>query len=297
MFGISPGHTPSSLMFGNQERTSEATITKEQGLFGQPDKIVLDAGKGNDAIEVHTNFDGSVDVSVNGKMHSFSAEEAKNLEIRGGKGDDTIVCTGEAFNFEIDGEKYGFDAPKLTLDGGNGNDRISGSKGDDVIRGGKGNDTILGGDGNDNIDGGRGHDTIMGGHGKDTIKGGRGNDNIMGGFGDDTIDGGRGHDSISGGDGKDTIKGGRGNDRIWGDRGNDTIHGDRGNDTIHGGAGDDSVFGGSGRDNVFGDAGKDWVKGDNTERNFFEEIFDMPSEKDHVDERNLKDILKDILSK
>lgn len=243
------------------EHSREATVTRETDMFGRPTKTVIDAGKGNDAINVHTNFDGSVDVTVNGEMHSFSAEEAKNLEIRGGKGNDTIVCTGEAFNFEFGGEKYGFDAPKLTLDGGKGNDQIMGSKGDDVIRGGKGNDTIIGGDGNDNIDGGRGHDTILGGHGKDTIQGGRGND------------------------------------KIWGGDGNDTVHGGRGNDTIHGGAGNDNVYGDKGRDNVFGDSGSDWVQGGSKERNFFEDIFDMPSQKDHVDERNLKDILKDILSK
>ncbi|MCG8051026.1 MAG: hypothetical protein JAZ15_07475, partial [Candidatus Thiodiazotropha endolucinida] len=58
-------------------------------------KTVLDAGNGDDNINVHTNFDGSVDVCVNGKTYSFSAQEAQNLEIRGGNGNDNITMSGQ----------------------------------------------------------------------------------------------------------------------------------------------------------------------------------------------------------
>jgi Ca2+-binding RTX toxin-like protein len=255
MFGlnIQAGHTNGSLMINGQECTKEAKITQEQGCFGQPTKTVIDAGNGDDTINVHTNFDGSVDVNINGETYSFSAEEAKNLEIRGGKGNDTIVCTGEAFNFEIFGTKFGADNPNLTIDGGKGDDLIVGSEGNDTIRGGKGNDVIMGGGGNDNIDGGRGNDLITGGNGHDTIQGGRGSDTIMGG------------------------------------EGNDTIHGGYGNDNIHGGNGNDNVYGDQGRDNVYGGEGKDWVQGGSKERNFLEELFDMPSRQDSVNERGFFD--------
>jgi Ca2+-binding RTX toxin-like protein len=188
--GISPGHTPDSLMIGGQENTDEAKITQEQGFFGQPGKTVIDAGKGDDLINIHTNPNGSVDVTINGEMHSFSAEEAKNLEVRGGKGNDTIICTGEADERTFFGIPIGDNNPNLTIDGGKGDDFIMGSNGDDVIKGGNGNDFIMGGDGNDQIHGGRGNDFIHGGNGNDKVYGDQGRDDVYGGQGKDWVQGG-----------------------------------------------------------------------------------------------------------
>jgi Ca2+-binding RTX toxin-like protein len=188
--GISAGHTPDSLMIGGQENTDEAKITQEQGFFGQPGKTVIDAGKGDDLINIHTNPNGSVDVTINGEMHSFSAEEAKNLEVRGGKGNDTIICTGEADKRTFFGIPIGDNNPNLTIDGGKGDDFIMGSCGDDVIKGGKGNDFIMGGDGNDTIHGGRGNDFVHGGDGNDKVYGDQGRDDVYGGQGKDWVQGG-----------------------------------------------------------------------------------------------------------
>jgi Ca2+-binding RTX toxin-like protein len=187
---ISAGHTPDSLMFGGQENTDEAKITQEPGFFGQPGKTVIDAGKGDDLINIHTNPNGSVDVTINGEMHSFSAEEAKNLEVRGGKGNDTIICTGEADERTFFGIPIGDNNPNLTIDGGKGDDFIMGSSGDDVIKGGKGNDFIMGGDGNDTIHGGRGNDFVHGGDGNDKVYGDQGRDDVYGGQGKDWVQGG-----------------------------------------------------------------------------------------------------------
>jgi Ca2+-binding RTX toxin-like protein len=188
--GISAGHTPDSLMIGGQENTDEAKITQEQGFFGQPGKTVIDAGKGDDLINIHTNPNGSVDVTINGEKHSFSAEEAKNLEVRGGKGNDTIICTGEADERTFFGIPIGDNNPNLTIDGGKGDDFIMGSNGDDVIKGGNGNDFIMGGDGNDQIHGGNGNDTIHGGDGNDKVYGDKGRDDVYGGKGKDWVQGG-----------------------------------------------------------------------------------------------------------
>lgn len=190
------------------EHTREATVTRETDMFGRPTKTVLDAGKGNDYINPHTNADGSVDVYVNGEKHSFTAEEAQNLEIKGGKGDDTIVCTGKAANFEFLGMKFGAADPKFTLDGGKGRDTIVGSEGNDTIRGGKGDDLLLGAGGHDTMDGGRGHDQMWGGDGNDAMNGGRGNDTMHGGDGDDTCLGNRGWDNVYGDSGNDWVQGG-----------------------------------------------------------------------------------------
>lgn len=98
------------------------------------------------------------------------------------------------------------------INGGNGNDLISGMLGDDDIDGGNGNDTIDGGGGNDNLDGGNGQDTIDGGDGDDIIHGGNGIDNLFGGAGNDQIYGDNGNDNITGGAGDDLIDGNNGND-------------------------------------------------------------------------------------
>lgn len=188
--GISPGHTPDSVMIGGQENTDEAKITQEPGFFGQPGKTVIDAGKGNDMINIHTNANGSVDVTINGEKHSFSEAEAKNLEVRGGKGNDMIVCTGEADERTFFGIPMGDNNPNLTIDGGKGDDFIMGSSGDDVIKGGKGNDFIMGGNGNDQIHGGRGNDFVHGGDGSDKVYGDKGRDNVYGGQGKDWVQGG-----------------------------------------------------------------------------------------------------------
>jgi Ca2+-binding RTX toxin-like protein len=190
------------------EHTREATVTRETDMFGRPTKTTIDAGKGNDYINPHTNADGSVDVYVNGEKHSFTAEEAKNLVVLGGKGKDTIVCTGETAKFEFLGMNFGPAAPKMTLDGGKGDDTIVGSEGNDTIRGGKGNDLIMGAGGHDNIEGGRGSDQIWGGDGNDTIHGGKGKDTIHGGRGDDNCYGDGGRDKVYGNSGRDWVQGG-----------------------------------------------------------------------------------------
>ena len=82
----------------------------------------------------------------------------------------------------------------LTLDGGEGDDSITGSSrtngASEVLLGGDGNDTLRASSGDDFVDGGADNDSIFGDAGNDTLDGGTGDDTISGGTGDDTIDGG-----------------------------------------------------------------------------------------------------------
>ncbi|PCI02381.1 MAG: hypothetical protein COB78_13430 [Hyphomicrobiales bacterium] len=63
---------------------------------------------------------------------------------------------------------------RFTIDGGDGNDTITGTSANDRIRGGDGNDTITGAGGDDTLFGQDGDDTIIwnAGDGKDTVDGG-----------------------------------------------------------------------------------------------------------------------------
>ena len=162
-----------------------------------------------------------------------------------------------------------------TINGGKGDDSISGLSGNDTLIGWEGDDTIDGGDGNDTVIGGDDDDMITSGSGRDMIDGGEGNDVISGGSGRDTIIAGAGEDAIDGGSEKDTFDfSGFGNDAIKinlasgsflhvngedvqsftsienviGTRGDDTITGSFVNNTLQGGRGADMLRGGDGRD-------------------------------------------------
>lgn len=208
------------------------------------------AGNGNDVVNI--DHDGATVVGGQGNDTIYSASN-QNV-IFGGAGNDTIIQSGRE---------------SVTINGGDGNDRISGFI----------NSTVEGGDGNDVIEagsytafGGRGYpvggdNLIYGGDGDDTIYSGR-NDTIYGGEGNDTIrlgdgastNGGAGNDTIlwfgsgglglalSGGDGNDLLDITPGSGNVSRGITDDFLDGGAGNDTIHGGLGNDRLIGGEGAD-------------------------------------------------
>lgn len=93
------------------------------------------------------------------------------------------------------------------VNGGNGNDMLSGTSGRDELNGGNGNDILSGGNGNDTLNGNNGNDTLLGQISNDILNGGNGDDLLDGGQGQDTLNGGNGNDRfvLSPGAGSDTI--------------------------------------------------------------------------------------------
>ncbi len=94
------------------------------------------------------------------------------------------------------------------------------------------------------IDGGDGNDLLTGGGGRNVIIGGNGNDILYGAAGDDILFGGAGNDDLYGGDGNDVLVGGDGNDILDGGNGRDVLIGSQDNDTLDGGNDDDVLIGG-----------------------------------------------------
>lgn len=203
------------------------------------------------------------------------------LRIQGSSSADavTVLNTGTAVDtpitFDGSGSNDTFNGAlatgRLTLNGGGGNDILTGGSAGDVIEGGDGADRVFAGAGDDVVDGGAGSDRLFGDAGSDTINGSAGRDLIRGGTdddvlegdgGSDTLFGDHGNDTIGGGDSDDTIFGGKGRDRIDGGSGNDRLFGNSGYDTISGGAGNDFIRGGRGRDLLYGDDGNDVLIGD-----------------------------------
>lgn len=198
----------------------------------------------------------------------------------------SMGTVAQAGNGTYLGEKVYFQ-----INGGDGNDSITGGANWDVLHGNNGNDVLngLGGSdqvygdaGNDVVYGGDGQDYVYGGFGNDSVNGDAGNDNVVGGFGADVVNGGDGADNLFGDsdgsmvvalsdgtyyapetawDGNDTMNGGTGNDMMFGQGGADSMIGGLGDDGMDGGSGNDKIYGGDGIDNITGGSGNDVIYG------------------------------------
>jgi Ca2+-binding RTX toxin-like protein len=213
-----------------------------------------------------------------------AATAADGLIVNGNDGNDTINSAAGVEN-----------TIGVTLNGGNGNDFLSGAG---TLNGGSGDDTLVGGAGNDIINGNDGNDTIVLSTGNDTIDGGNGFDTIVysGTNGADTLGLSQTGNVISvtglitsmltitsideinvnglGGDDTITVKAlgpyvttidaGSGNDMVdaTGSTTNLTILGGDGNDVLTGGDGNDTIDGGAGNDTLNGGLGNDVLTGD-----------------------------------
>jgi large repetitive protein len=102
-----------------------------------------------------------------------------------------------------------------TINGTEGNNRLTGTSRNDVINGNGGNDRLNGGSGADTLNGGAGKDELNGGSGNDVLDGGSGSDELEGGSGNDTliytlaennVIGKFTYDEYEGGSGTDTLE-------------------------------------------------------------------------------------------
>ena len=102
-----------------------------------------------------------------------------------------------------------------TINGNEGNNRLTGTSRNDVINGNGGNDKLSGGSGDDTLNGGAGKDELNGGSGNDVLDGGSGSDELEGGSGNDrliytlaenNVIGKFTYDEYEGGSGTDTLE-------------------------------------------------------------------------------------------
>jgi Ca2+-binding RTX toxin-like protein len=186
-----------------------------------------------------------------GEGDPIAGQDVENVE--GGSGNDTLTGSNEA----------------NVLNGNGGSDTLTGNGGTDVLNGGDGDDTAIGGAGNDSMDGGAGTDTVdyasagAGGVGVNVNlttgqASGDGNDTLAG-F--ENASGSSFADSIRGDTGANVLNGRGGEDAIQGGAENDTVNGGAGGDVLNGNGGDDTVSGGNGQDTLRGGAGEDSLNG------------------------------------
>jgi serralysin len=286
-------------------------------LYGDDGNDTLIGGAGTDKLYGGIGADSLVISGVNDTLDTFD----------GGAGIDTIVVSGSGpvtlagFNATVSSIEVWqgngqavlgntsanvFDFSGLTsvsgllyVDGGSGNDTITGSNFADDLRGGVGNDTLYGGDESDTLNGGVGVDKLYGGNGDDSLVISGTNDTL------DVLDGGAGTDTIvASGPGSVTlagfnatassievwqgngqavlgntganvldfsgltsasgllyVDGGSGNDTITGTDFADDLRGNAGNDTLNGRDGNDTLTGGAGNDTLDGGASADTLNG------------------------------------
>jgi Ca2+-binding RTX toxin-like protein len=130
------------------------------GVDGGADS--LDGGPGFDTVS-YGGRSFQVNVSLDAMANDGQSNEADNVQptverIRGGQGAD-VLSAGIA----------GAPTQGVTLQGGPGDDLLTGGAGPDDLRGGPGNDVVAGGAGPDLLAGGVGFDTIRGDDGDDLI--------------------------------------------------------------------------------------------------------------------------------
>jgi Ca2+-binding RTX toxin-like protein len=130
------------------------------------DKLALRLAPGNPSVlQLDVGDDGTADFA-------FDRSTFTSVDVEAGAGDDTIRVD------QVDGP---FADLPLTLNGGPGNDTITG---------GDGAETLIGGPGDDVVDGNRGNDTAQLGGGDDTFVWDPGD-------GSDAVDGQGGHDTLA----------------------------------------------------------------------------------------------------
>jgi len=190
---LAPGVTPEAV--GASEIEIETTGPGLNiDVVGTPasDVFVWGSGGVNAGLNVNSAVAGDTDVDV-----TVGGTDPPLLYAEGAAGDDTFTgdgtVTAEQSVFADGGP--GKDVVTLPrggsfgfVDGGSGNDTITGSAFADVLGGDGGDDRIVGRDGNDEISGGAGRDRILSGAGRDVVKvrdGAR--DNVTCGAGRDRV--------------------------------------------------------------------------------------------------------------
>jgi Ca2+-binding RTX toxin-like protein len=226
-------------------------------------------------------------ITVNRQATTLVADDNAKIVVNAGDGADTIDASALAAT----------DYFALTVNGGNGDDLLTGGSDNDHLLGDGGNDRIVGFKGNDDLEGGDGNDVLVWNNGdnNDVMDGDAGADEVeingapttgdvftaapnagrvlftrtnLVPFTVDfnaerlTVNGLGGDDTFNGASGLApltllALNGGTGDDSLSGGDGPDLISGGDGNDKLDGDVGDDRLVGDRGTDTLTGGDGDD----------------------------------------
>ena len=138
---------------------------QQRGSYLVPDlanpakrQLIVVGSQVNDTITIAVSS-GKFNVTINGQKQSYPVTNVVGIVVRGNDGNDTITLSSSVTIGGI-------------LDGGQGDDTLTGSAGNDLLLGGEGDDKLFGFGGRDVLIGGDGHDSLTGGLGDDLLIGG-----------------------------------------------------------------------------------------------------------------------------
>ncbi|MFL5895482.1 MAG: calcium-binding protein, partial [Thermoleophilaceae bacterium] len=282
-FAAGPAHAAVS-------SASVVGTTATLNLDGADDDVIVSVSAFGGLL-VHNQSTGGVtgetdwDSATDGEQ-TVPADGTFTVIVNGGDGNDSLTVLA-----------HSDEVAAVGLDGGPGDDLLTGADSNDTLGGGDGNDRIIGAGGADVLNGGAGNDTLVwnNGDGSDTLNGDAGNDGTevngapatgdvfslapnaarikfertnLKAFTLDAsterfqVNGLGGDDSLTAADGVGaltllSVDGGAGADTVRGSDGPDLILGGEGNDLLSGGGGDDRIVGDRGNDTMNGGAGDD----------------------------------------
>jgi Ca2+-binding RTX toxin-like protein len=160
--------------------------------------LYIVGGNSTNDIVLITQCNGTISVCATFNSNNpmtFNAASITDIQVRLRGGNDILITTSDV-------------TETMTIDGGSGNDLLTGGGARNVIIGGTGNDTLYGAGGDDLLFGGDGNDDLFGGDGSDVLVGGNGNDILNGGNGRDLLIGSQDNDDLDGGTDDDVLIGG-----------------------------------------------------------------------------------------
>lgn len=162
-------------------------------LYGYEDADLMSGGGGNDNLYGGAGNDtlmgGDGNDSIYGEQGNDSLRGGnQNDFLQGGDGADRLF--GDAGNDVLQGYRFGPTGTAgdfVRIDDG-ANDSLDGGTGDDYLSGGDGNDSLVGGAGFDEIDGDDGDDVLVIGRDGGEMEGGYGNDRYVVSRGDGEVE-------------------------------------------------------------------------------------------------------------
>ncbi|MBI6909494.1 M91 family zinc metallopeptidase [Pseudomonas palleroniana] len=192
-------------------KASGQSVWEHDSPFSMNDSLILETGEKADLVHISQTLAGQLDVRVNGQLYRFDSHDTdgKPLTFH-------LSTHGGNDHIRIDANV----TQPITVDAGNGNDRVRAGGGYTRLFGGNGNDVLHLGNGLGYAEGNDGDDVIIGGHGDNVIYGNNGNDRLYGGAGPKNktsyLDGGNDNDRLYAGNGHTVVHGGAGDDRLIG---------------------------------------------------------------------------------
>lgn len=138
--------------FAPSAKLGTININLPPALLTPSGVLIVNGAAGADQIDI-TATASTLTTKVNSFTRTFTTAAVKRIYVAGYGGNDTITL--------------GRNVLAATVDGGGGNDTITGTDRNDSLMGGGGEDVIRGGLGNDVLLGGPGRDTLIGGDGAD----------------------------------------------------------------------------------------------------------------------------------